>query len=416
MLNCRRGRIRRTTLGKHSMSDEGEMQENGAPDENSALLARIHRPVTLPNELTGQRAPCDIFSARGTLMVKGGAVIPLRLQDPLQPLRIFCQAKEANRISDLDPFRELKRVSLALSKISERIARNESVSSGELVALARQVFELWFLDADACLGYARLAKFGQPSVCHVIHVALVAAELASASGFQRDMVESVIGAALTMNLAKLALHDEMFNLDGAPNAAMRRDMRAHPMEGVSLLRRIGEFGEPWFDAVGYHHENIDGSGYPEGLKSTAIPLPARMVRVADTLAARLTGRKARPPQHWNIHHARDVRHLAAHVFGSDLERLDSPLSHGLLRALNRFPPGSLVRLSSNELAVVTRRIPGQASTPRQVFAVTDALGRPLELPRLRRIAARQCEIRGYAHDALPRLPDVDWNKAWGYGW
>jgi HD-GYP domain-containing protein (c-di-GMP phosphodiesterase class II) len=397
------------------MSDEGEMQENAAPDDAAALLARIHRPVVLPQELSGQRAPCDIFSARGTLMVKGGSVIPLRLQDPLQPLRIFCEAKEADRISDLDPFRELKRVSVALSKISERIARSESVSSGELSALARQVFELWFLDADACLGYARLAKFGQPSVCHVIHVALIAAELASASGFQRDMVESVIGAALTMNLAKLALHDEMFNLNGAPSDAMREDMHTHPTQGVELLRRIGEFGEQWFDAVGYHHENIDGSGYPEGLKGTAIPLPARMVRIADTLAARLTGRKARTPQHWNIHHARDVHHLVTHVFGSDLERLDSPLAHGLLRVLNRFPPGSLMRLSSNELAVVTRRVPDQA-TPRQAFAVTDVHGRPLEIPRLRHLAARRCEIRGYAHDAPPKLPDVDWRKAWGYGW
>ena len=398
------------------MSDDGKVQADAVPNDESALLGDIHRPVILPHELIGHRAPCDIFSARGTLMVKGGAVIPLRIQDPLQPLRIFCQAKEADRISDLDPFRELKRVSLSLSKISERIARNESVSSGELVALARQVFELWFLDADACLGYARLAKFGQPSVCHVIHVALIAAELATASGFQRDMVESVIGAALTMNLAKLALHDEMFNLDGAPSDAMRRDMHAHPMEGVSLLRRIGDFGEQWFDAVGYHHENIDGSGYPEGLKGTAISLPARMVRIADTLAARLTGRKARAPRHWNMHHARDVRHLVAHVFGADMQRLDSPLAHGLLRVLNRFPPGSLVRLSSNELAVVTRRVPGQTASPHQVFAVTDAYGRPLEIPRLRHIAARRCEIRGYAHDALPKLPDVDWHRAWGYGW
>lgn len=397
------------------MSDAAELQDNPTPDADSALLARIHRPVALPQELAGQQAPCDIFSARGTLMVKAGSVIPMRLQDPLQPLRIFCEAKEADRISDLDPFQELKRVSVAFSTLSERIARNESVSSGELRALAWQVFELWFLDADACLGYARLAKFGQPSVCHAIHVALIAAELASASGFQRDMVENVIGAALTMNLAKLDLHDEMFNLEGAPSDAMRQDIHAHPAQGEELLRRIGAFDEAWLDAVGHHHENVDGSGYPEGLKGTDIPLAARMVRIADTLAARLTGRKTRAPRHWNIHHARDVRHLVAHVFGADLERLDSPLAHGLLRVLNRFPPGSLVRLSSNELAVITRRVPGQ-STPRQAFAVTDVHGRPLEIPRPRHLVARRCEIRGYVHDTPPRLPDLDWRKAWGYGW
>jgi len=75
----------------------------------------------------------------------------------------------------------------------------------------------------------------------------------------------------------------------------------------------------------------------------------------------------------------------------------------------------LVRLSNNELAVVTRRMPDHALSPLTVFAVSDTHGKALPAPSVRRIASRRCEIRGYAHDALPKLIDVDWQRAWGYG-
>lgn len=383
---------------------------------DQASVQYIRRPVSLPHSLLGSAAPCDIFSARGTLIVKAGSIIPPRIQDTSLPARIFCQAREADQISVVDPTAELQQLGLKLSAMAERLNRQAAVSALELEALARWMYELWLLDADACLGYARLAKFARPSVGHVIHVALIAAELAKANGLQRDAVESLIGAALTMNVAKLSLHDAMYTWDGAPTPAMRGEIEAHPRASAALLCGIGGINKDWSDAVAYHHENIDGSGYPEGLKGTAIPLPARMMRVADTLAARLTGRKARPPRHWNVHYARDLRHLVSHVFGADEAHLDSSLTHRLLRTLNRFAPGSLLRLSTHELAIVTRRVPGQSLGPRLVFAVCDAHGLVYETPQLRQIATRQCEIRGYAHDALPKLNGVDWAKAWGYGW
>ena len=385
--------------------------------ESAPLLHNLYRPVILPPDLIGHPAPCDIFSARGTLVVKTGSVISQRAHDLMQPQHIFCQAEQAHHISTFDPIEDLKRISLALANISERVVGGTPVSADELIALARQVLEVWFLDADACLGFTRLSRFGPPSVCHEIHVALLVAELASAHGFKHDMIENVIGAALTMNLSKLALHDEMFNLEGYPSTEMRQEMRTHPTQSALLLRGIGELSEHWINAVASHHEQVDGSGYPEGLKGASISLPARMLRVADTLGARLTGRKVRPPQHCNMHYARgDINHWASHVFGADLSRLDVSLCHTLLRTLSRFPPGSLVRLSNNELAVVTRRLPNQTLTPRTVYAVSDTQGKALQTPCVRRIRSRHCEIRGYAHDALPKLIDVDWQKAWGYGW
>lgn len=388
-----------------------------AYSENATLFNHLYRPVTLPPELIGLPSPCDIFSARGALVLKSGSTISLRALELMQPQRVFCQAEQAHHLSTLDPIEELKSVGAGLSDIAERLARDAGVAAVELSTLAQSVLQVWLLDPDACLGYARLSRFGTPSVCHAIHTALIAAELANTHGFKHDMLENIIGAALTMNLSKFALHDAMFNLEGAPSTELKQEIQTHPAQSAALLQRIGGFSTHWLEAVASHHENIDGSGYPAGLKGSAIPLLARMLRVADVLAARLTGRKVRAPQHWNMHYARgDMNHWVAHVFGGDLSRLDVSLCHKLFRTLSRFPPGSLVRLSNNELAVVTRRMPDQTLSPRTVYAVSDTHGAPLATPCVRRIAVRRCEIRAYAQDALPKLSEVDWQKAWGYGW
>jgi len=386
-----------------------------SPNAESAANSYIHRPIELPRELLGKLAPCDLFNARGVLLIKAGTAIPRLVQDSLWPMRLFCDAQHAHQLSHTDPAVKMQQVGKHLSLLSARLLQSEHVSPGELLSLAQEVFDLWSLDADACLGLARLSPHGQPSVWHALHVALIAAELAGAQGLDQDRIKSVIGASLTMNLSTLALHDEMFNLSGAPNAAKRQEIHLHPMHGVRCLLQIGRFHNHWIEAVGAHHENVDGSGYPARLKGSSIPLSARIVRVADTLAARLTGRKMRPPQHWNLRHAHGTRAMVQHVFGADLARLDLPLTHRLMRVLSPFPPGSLVRLSNSELAVITRRAAASRAPPRQVLAVFDAYGKAYETPRPRPIGFNDCSIRGYAHDALHTLPAYDWRKAWGYG-
>ncbi len=74
-------------------------------------------------------------------------------------------------------------------------------------------------------------------------------------------------------------------------------MKTHPEIGLTILRRCGHFSRELL-AVLYHHERMDGSGYPHGLAGDAIPIEARIVAVADTYDVLTTDRpyrKARTP-------------------------------------------------------------------------------------------------------------------------
>src|SRR2546428_11822837 len=69
-------------------------------------------------------------------------------------------------------------------------------------------------------------------------------------------------------------------------------MRTHPEMGLTLLDRAGQSSREVL-AVLYHHERLDGSGYPYGLKAEAIPIEARIVAVADTYDALTSDRPYR---------------------------------------------------------------------------------------------------------------------------
>jgi HD-GYP domain-containing protein (c-di-GMP phosphodiesterase class II) len=78
---------------------------------------------------------------------------------------------------------------------------------------------------------------------------------------------------------------------------MLAEVRQHPQRGVAILK---EFDLPAavIDMVRYHHENMDGSGYPFGLKSFQIPLGARIIRVADCFDAITTDRPYQQRKSW----------------------------------------------------------------------------------------------------------------------
>ncbi len=69
-------------------------------------------------------------------------------------------------------------------------------------------------------------------------------------------------------------------------------IKSHPLRGAEIIKPL-EILKPLVPIILYHHEKYDGSGYPSGLKKGQIPLPARIMAVADAFEAMLSGRPYR---------------------------------------------------------------------------------------------------------------------------
>jgi putative nucleotidyltransferase with HDIG domain len=142
-----------------------------------------------------------------------------------------------------------------------------------------------------------LALRDRTTARHAAAVARYARELAQEVGCDEADQELAHTAGLLHDIGKFALPDSILHAEVLSDqdwAVIRR----HPQDGATLVGRLDGYG-PVADAILYHHEHVDGSGYPAGLIGNEIPLASRILAVCstyDTLTARETYRSPMTPQ------------------------------------------------------------------------------------------------------------------------
>lgn len=170
--------------------------------------------------------------------------------------------------------------------------------TGGLFDFVRSAAERWRQTAtrvlererDGVLALARGAEAKDTDTGeHIRRVQLTSEELAIAAGLEPNAAAQVGWAAMLHDVGKLHVPDTILLKPGRLSAEEWAIMRMHPTwgeeilcdgQGFELARRIAR----------WHHENLDGSGYPDGLRGVQIPLEARIVRITDSFDA-MTNRR-----------------------------------------------------------------------------------------------------------------------------
>ena len=116
---------------------------------------------------------------------------------------------------------------------------------------------------------------------HVVRVQAYARALVREMNLEDDEVDGIAAAALLHNIGKLAVPDYILRKRGSLTPEEMTKMRLHPEIGGEIISNI-KFSYPGSDAVRYHHERYGGSGYPEGLRGTSIPIAARVIAIVDS--------------------------------------------------------------------------------------------------------------------------------------
>jgi HD-GYP domain-containing protein (c-di-GMP phosphodiesterase class II) len=108
-----------------------------------------------------------------------------------------------------------------------------------------------------------------------------------------DELQMLGWAGLLHDVGKIGVPEHILNKPGQLTDAEFDEIKKHPQIGYDVLKPVTHFG-PVLEAVLYHHENHDGSGYPRGLKGEEIPVSARIVHVVDIFDALTSSRSYRP--------------------------------------------------------------------------------------------------------------------------
>jgi HD-GYP domain-containing protein (c-di-GMP phosphodiesterase class II) len=190
-----------------------------------------------------------------------------------------------------------------------------------LAAPAQLQMRGWF---DAVVALGLKVKDGEARA-HNLRVARLCVHIGRQMLMSASELRILARAGLMHDIGKLGIPTQVLEKHSPLDESEWILMRTHPEMGLTLLDRAGQSSREVL-AVLYHHERLDGSGYPYGLKAESIPIEARIVAVADTYDALTSDRPYR--------HAcsqAEARRVLIEEAGS---RLDSRAVSALFNALD----------------------------------------------------------------------------------
>jgi len=149
-----------------------------------------------------------------------------------------------------------------------------------------------FLNAITSLVYALEAKDRYTSG-HSQRVADISVAIATELGLSKPEIEKIRLAGLIHDIGKIGVRESVLTKPGKVSPEEYKHILSHSEIGEHILTPIVE-DESILKAVRHHHERYDGTGYPDGIAGEEIPLAARILAVADSYDAIISGRPYRP--------------------------------------------------------------------------------------------------------------------------
>jgi putative nucleotidyltransferase with HDIG domain len=218
-----------------------------------------------------------------------------------------------------------------------------------------------------------LKKYDNYTFTHMVNVSALAMAQARALNVTGPLLREFGFAALMHDIGKVHTPLEVLN---KPDKLSREEfeiMKRHVVDGAHILRRMPEMPALAPVVAFEHHLKQDLSGYPEGIGSRKLNLCTMIVSIADVFDALRSNR----PYRQGLATAR----IRAIMGEQGNPAFNQTLLKRFVNLMGLFPVGNLVRLSTEELAVVTAEHPSDPFRP-QVKIISNALGELVEKPEL----------------------------------
>ncbi|TMP81495.1 phosphodiesterase [Pseudoalteromonas phenolica] len=211
-----------------------------------------------------------------------------------------------------------------------------------------------FRNQDALSCIAMIKQKDAYLLEHSINVATLITIFAKHLRLDREIIEELATGALLHDIGKIKVDDAVLNKPGKLSDNEFEHMKQHAQFSYDIVTEAG-LSEISCEVAGFHHERLDGSGYPNGLSNNEISQFVRMasiVDVFDALTAERVYKKALTPiQAFKILRENSPQHY------------DEKLLNEFINCIGLYPVGSLVKLKSQRIGMVVSSNPEQPLRP-----------------------------------------------------
>jgi HD-GYP domain-containing protein (c-di-GMP phosphodiesterase class II) len=317
------------------------------------------KPLTVTDIRVGEPLPWPVYDRAGHLLLKQGVVVASEnqqrgliergfLQDRDDSVREHARPTAELRDGEDTVFGQIRLLAARLRAIHQALrAGGSSDLHDRIVQLVGGIQAALRTDADAALAALQIDAAENGFIERHLHAAALCELIGRALDQPAPQRLALACAALTFDIGFAQLHCVLDRQAGPLDSGQRLQLHEHPQQSVALLRAAGIEESLWLSAVLGHHERIDGSGYPRGLRGDEIGHGARLLAICDSYSAMIRPRAYREALHARI--------ALRDIFLERGKQIDEAMAAVFIKELGIYPPGTFVRLQNGEIAVVTRR-------------------------------------------------------------
>lgn len=259
-----------------------------------------------------------------------------------------------------------------------------------------------FADEPVVVGLATLSHHDEYTYAHAVNVCIVAVTMGKMLELDRKALADLGVASLLHDVGKAAVYDQIRH----PLETFEPDERAaaerHTLEGARLIARSTTLNQTTLRcmrAALEHHAGVRTGAYPEAVARAGVSRLSEIVGAADCFVS------------LQMHRSERGRHTTPYealgmMLGPLAERFDAALLWALVRTVGLYPPGQMVELSDQSIAIVTAPNPADLARP-NVRVVMDPCGvpfAPVEAKDLKPLPPHMSVLRALAASEYPALP------------
>ena len=292
---------------------------------------------------------------RSALLKLLGFAPPDTASDPgasTQPADDLSEEERAKSVMEYERFqREIPNAALVLKESMDalqqnyaRAQHNTPLALEVLHPVVSEIVGSVLRSENAMIWLARLESHDQNAHRRGLQAAVYMAQFGAHLGLPRKEVEKLALGGAVLDIGKMQVAQEILRKPGQLDAEERRQAQAHVEIAMRMMDASGFQDARVRETVERHHEREDGSGYPRGLSGDAIGLYGRIAGIVDTFLA-LTGVRSYAPQIPMDECLRLLLQGRGTLF-------HAPLVEHFIHAIGVYPVGSLVQLSTGEVAAV----------------------------------------------------------------
>jgi len=225
--------------------------------------------------------------------------------------------------------------------------------SGPINEIIDEISETVFSDPNAIIGLTMIKNYDNYLYNHSVNVSIMSLSLAKALGLDKDAIHAVGVGALLHDVGKTGVSENIIRKPSGLSSEEWEKVKEHPVLGSKIIQRMDGLDESVGRVIYEHHVKYDHSGYPQ--TSDELHPLSQIVTICDAYDALTTLRVYQKP-HSPVEAVKVMSNFSGRHFNPETLK-------AFINMLGLYPIGTMVRLSSNEIAIVTGHNPDAEDRP-----------------------------------------------------